>query len=252
MRTLVLFAASLPALAQSYENLDATLWAQTAVEFRASTRQTFAAARHSLDRALKDRKWTAATEQTSDYRQKPPAIILDADETVLDNTAYRARLLLAGGKKFDDASWNAWVAEAKATALAGAAEFLRYAESRNVAIFYVTNRPCRDAEGDATRANVISAGLPYRQGRLLCRTTTSDKSPRRAQIAEKHRVLLLLGDDFNDFVTAPATLAERDAKFAQHAAQFGERWFILPNPMYGSWERSFADDVKKKLAGLRP
>lgn len=247
---LVGLALSVGATAQTYDNLDATLWVQSSVEYRAAVRQTFAAATHALDRALETPYWTAALEQSANYREKPPAIILDADETVIENAAYRAQRLQAGGLHFTNDSWTAWIGQGKAALLPGAREFLTYARMRGVAVFLVTNRDCKAEPADSTQRNLNSLGLDF--AKLLCRTTTSDKSPRRAWVADQYRVLLLIGDDFNDFVTAEATLEGRREQFDRYGQYFGERWFIVPNPMYGSWERTFGDDTKKKLGGLRP
>lgn len=236
---------------QTYDNLDAVLWAQTSVEYKATVRQTYAAARQSLDRALATPYWTAVAELGGSSLDKPPAIILDLDETVIDNTQYRALRLREGGKPFTLDSWIAWVKEGKASILPGAYEFLQYAHMRGVKVFFVTNRDCGSPPGDPTYRNVKELGLEFAM--LRCRTDSSDKAPRRQAIAGSYRVLLLVGDDFNDFLTAHAsTLEERQKLYERHAQFFGEQWFMVPNPMYGSWERSFADDHKKKLAALHP
>jgi acid phosphatase len=244
----IFFLAAIPAFSQTLDNLDAVLWTQTSVEYQAGARQTYAAARTALDRGLATPHWTAVPGMP-EIPAKPPAIILDLDETILDNSAYRARRLLDGGKPFTLDSWNAWVAEAKAGLVPGAREFLDYARSRGVAIFFVTNRDCKNEPSDATFRNLKTLGL---DGELRCRTDTSDKEPRRYQIAYSHRVVLLIGDDFNDFLTAAPTLAERQKQLDRFAPYFGERWFIVPNAMYGSWERPFADSVQKKREALRP
>jgi len=246
----ILILAAIPAFSQTLDNLDAVLWTQTSVEYQAAARQTYAAARMALDRGLATPHWTAIPlTGPPSPPDKPPAVILDLDETVLDNSAYRARRLLDGGKPFTLESWNAWVAEAKAGLVPGAREFIDYARSRGVAIFFVTNRDCKNEPADATFRNLQALGV---SGELRCRETTSDKEPRRYSIAWAHRVLLLVGDDFNDFVTAAPTLAERQKQLDRFGQYFGERWFILPNPMYGSWERPFEDRVEKKKEALKP
>ncbi|HEX6084078.1 MAG TPA: HAD family acid phosphatase [Thermoanaerobaculia bacterium] len=218
--------------------LNATLWVQSSAEFRAASTQTFAAARRALDEALADRTRTGATEETNADPDQPPAIVTDVDETVLDNTPFEARVIQAG-KTYDSASWKEWTAEGAAPPMPGATEFLQYAKSRGVTVFYVTNRD--EDERPGTRANLERAGFPLDPNveTLLLRSTTSDKSPRRKHVADRYRLLLLLGDDFNDFANVrEASWDVRDALVKEKESWWGTRWFMLPNPMYGSWERA--------------
>ena len=67
---------------------------------------------------------------------------------------------------------------------------------------------------------------------------TRDKSSRRRFVAKDYRVLLLIGDDFNDFVPAETSLLQRTALMQRHRDQWGVSWFALPNPQYGSWTRA--------------
>ncbi len=220
--------------------LNATLWVQSSAEFRAAATQTFAAARRALDEALADRTRTGAIEETNADPNQPPAIVTDVDETVLDNTPFEARVIQAG-QTYDEKTWKAWTAEGAAPAMPGATEFLKYAQSRGVTVFYVTNRD--EDERPGTRANLERAGFPLDPNveTLLLRQDpkVSDKSPRRRQVADRYRLLLLLGDDFNDFANVrEASWSERDALVREKESWWGSRWFMLPNPMYGSWERA--------------
>jgi acid phosphatase len=194
-----------------------------------------------LDEALADPDWTAALEQTGDFSELPPAVILDVDETVLDNSAYAARVLRHGGE-YDIESWTAWCREVRATAIAGALEFTLYAAGKGVAVFYVTNRR-HDVE-EATRKNLDELGFPLdsSQDTLHTRGETeawqsSDKGPRRKAIASRYRILLLIGDNLGDFVSGESvSIAERDALAERFRDNWGTRWIVLPNPQYGSWE----------------
>ena len=220
--------------------LNATLWVQSSAEFRAASTQTFAAARRALDEALADRTRTGATEETNADPDQPPAIVTDVDETVLDNTPFEARVIQAG-KTYDSATWKAWTAEGAAPPMPGAAAFLQDAKSRGVTVFYVTNRD--EDERPGTRATLERAGFPLDPNveTLLLRTDpkVSDKSPRRKQVADRYRLLLVLGDDFNDFANVrEASWEVRDALVKEKESWWGTRWFMLPNPMYGSWERA--------------
>jgi len=258
--------AATAAPVRTYENLDATLWMQTAVEYRAAAAQAYVLARTQLDRALADPAWTAAIEQQGKpLAGLPPAIVLDADETVLDNTVYQARLLSSGGA-YDDATWKAWVEERKADAVPGAVAFTQYARSKGVTVFYITNRNA-DLEA-ATRDDMARLGLPLEAARdtLLMRREkpeweASEKAPRREFVAKDFRIVMLFGDDLGDFLpNARGTIEERTSRVAPYDAWWGERWIVIPNPSYGSWEGATragavspapADVLKQKLSRLR-
>lgn len=239
--------------------LNAVLWVQSSAEFRAASIQTYAGARRALDEALADKTRIGATEETTDGPDQPPAIIVDADETVLDNTPYEARAIRAG-TTYDKKMWKEWTAEGAAPAMPGATEFLQYAASRGVTVFYVTNRD--EDERPGTRANLERLGLPLRDNieTLLLRTSTSDKSPRRREVAKAYRILLLVGDDLNDFANVrEAPWNERDALIEKTKDWWGTRWFMIPNPMYGSWERAAIGSggtpcaqFQRKIDALKP
>ena len=224
------------------DSLLGTLWVQSAAEYEALSLQTFATAERMLDRALADPAWTAAVEQVGqDFAALPPAIIVDVDETVLDNSPNQARLI-RDREVYSEETWAAWVRTEEARALPGAVAFLRTAAERGVTVFYVTNR--QDTLKEATRRNLLAEGFPVDDARevLLLKGEngwTSDKTARRELIAADYRVIMLFGDDLNDFVPARTKTPEpRRGLVADHAAAWGERWFMLPNPIYGSWEAS--------------
>jgi acid phosphatase len=240
--------------------LNATLWVQSSAEYRAAATQTFAAARHALDEALEDPSRVAALEETDNDPSQPPAIIVDADETLLDNTPFEARAINAG-ITYDEKMWKQWTSEGAATAIPGAMEFLAYAKSRGVTVFYITNRD--EDERPGTLANLERLGFPIDETGamlLLRENKVSDKSPRRKQVADKYRVLLMAGDDLNDFANVRrAPWEERDALVTQKKDWWGTRWFMLPNPMYGSWEHaaiggggSPCEQVARKVKALKP
>jgi acid phosphatase len=237
--------------AQRHENLNAVLWVQTAAEYQAAARQTYRSAEVNLERALRDPRWTAALEQTDEFATRAPAVILDLDETVLDNSVFQARLTAKGGG-FTEEAWEKWVAEKRAALVPGAREFLTFAHARGVRIYYVTNRTCDPSKPDDPTVRVLRThALPLVPSRLLCRTDTGDKSPRRKEVSQTARILLLIGDDLNDFVTVPLTQAARAAVVADLSRYWGERWFLVPNPTYGSWERAIGSTVEARRQALR-
>ena len=244
------------------ESLDSVLWAQTSVEHDAAYLQAFRIARLMLDRARADRTWTAALEQSAGYERLPPAIILDVDETILDNSPEEAQKVRSGPTT---SLWKEWVRKEHSTALPGALEFTQYADSHGVTVFYVTNREAPDKP--ATRRNLGQLGFPLNThiDPILCRGEKpdwgSDKGSRRADIAAHYRVLLLIGDDLNDFLSGVHVAPdERRRQVSAYSDRWGERWIALPNPMYGSWEAalyshkgelSHQEQVQQKYGRLR-
>lgn len=238
--------------------LNATLWMQTAAEYQATARQTYAAARRALEMAIADTRWSALEGAMNPLL--PPAIILDLDETVIDNMGFETRMIRSG-KIYVEDEWQKWVAEGTAGAVPGATEFLAYAKSRGVTPFYVSNRTA-DQEA-STRRNLVELGVPLSGAfdTVLLKGEradwTSDKTSRRAYVALNHRVLMIFGDDLNDFAAADGkSMAERDAIVRSNGGNWGTKWFMLANPVYGSWERSLlrdraGDDCSKRVSALR-
>jgi len=220
------------------------LWLQTSGEYEAISAQTYRQATDQMKEALVDPSWTAALEQEgTDYRSLPPAVIVDVDETVLDNSPYEARLV-QDGESFSEESWNDWCEEAVAEPLVGALGFARQAEALNVTIFYVTNRDT--SVDDATWKNLKRAGFPLDDSFDVLMTKDkkegwgSDKKTRRAEVAKTHRILLLLGDDLNDFASGARADNPEDRRelVREHREKWGRKWHVFPNPLYGSWEAS--------------
>lgn len=233
-----------PALQQraTHELLNATLWVQRSAEYRGLCHQAYGQAARQLEAALRNPAWTADLEQAKtpapELAKLPPAVILDVDETVLDNSYYEARLIKSG-QAYGSKTWGAWCQEERATPIPGALEFCRAAHAAGVTVFYVTNRD--DPLREATRNNLRKQGFPLREGVDVVRTRAnkqSDKQPRRDAIAKDYRILLLIGDNGSDF--CQPLLAETNAETQRYAdeqrARWGERWILLPNPMYGHWE----------------
>lgn len=223
------------------DRLNATLWMQQSVEYKANAEAVYALASIRLGEALADKSRTAAPEeQKAGYEKLPPAIVLDADETVLDNSSYQAWMVKTGAG-FSDGSWDAWAIAGEALAIAGAVRFTNEAAAKGVTVFYVSNRYA--ATEEATARNLEALGFPMggNTDTLLLKNEkpgwTSAKGTRRAAIAEHYRILLLLGDNFGDFTDAyKGTPEDREAVYAANAGRWGRDWLMLPNPAYGSWE----------------
>ena len=243
--------------------LNATLWMQRSVEYKANAIAIYALGRVRLDEALADKSWSALDQ--SDAGDKPTAIILDLDETAIDNSAYEAGLVTTNSD-YSSKTWDAWTKAKDAKAIPGVIDFLKYADSKGVKIFYITNRNADQEE--ATRANMEALGYPMggNVDTFLMNKEkpewTSDKTPRRDYVAKDYRVLELFGDNFNDFTDkASGTMAEREAAFEELKDHFGKDWFMLANPTYGSWESTAYDNNyklsneekrAKKMEALQP
>ncbi len=236
--TLLILASSLNAAAQTpapaaqadnqYQE-GAIVWTQTSGEARALAYQAFNLARMMLDRDLRLNR----------RGRMKRAIVVDADETVLDNSRFQATLL-KNRRNYDAQSWTDWVNRAEAEAVPGAVEFLRYAASKGVRVFYITNRRLAEKQGTAT--NLKKLGFPdVSDETLLVRTdaSSSSKEARRQSVSAKYRIVLLMGDNLNDFAEVfdkSRTIADRLAAVERNKEQFGTRFIVLPNVMYGDWE----------------
>ncbi|MFU8811463.1 MAG: 5'-nucleotidase, lipoprotein e(P4) family [Balneolaceae bacterium] len=239
-----------PSSEDRFNTLYSTLWIQTAAEYEALSLQAYNAAERKLPEAIEDRSWTAAVEQGDGYEDLPAAIIFDLDETVLDNSFYEARLI-HDDENFDPEAWNNWVREERATALEGAVRFINRAAELGVELFYITNRDAEVVE--ETEANLRALGIPVAEGSVMANGAqpnwTSLKVQRRTEVTENHRVIMIFGDDLNDF--APArnlSLEDRRALVHEHVDKWSVKWFMLPNPNYGSWERNlYTGDEQNEL-----
>ena len=129
------------------DGLNASLWYQTSAEYKTTALSVYAGAQRLLDAAIGDHDWTAALEQDGNYSAKPPAIILDIDETVLDNSAYQSWVVTAN-TSYSSKTWAAFVEDAISTPTPGALELTKAAADKGVEVFYVTNR--KAAEEAAT------------------------------------------------------------------------------------------------------
>lgn len=213
--------------------LHAVLFQQMAAEYDALAYQAFNLARKVV---LNDMKISMLGKQQ--------AIIIDIDETVLDNSPYEAECILENINYPE--KWTEWIEKADAKAIPGALEFLRFASKNSYEIFYVTNR--KDKFREATLRNLKKIGFPYVDNdHLFMRTTTSDKQPRRDLISKDHRIVLLIGDNLDDFseVFYKKLSLEREELVDSLKNEFGNSFVILPNAMYGSWQQALIEKDKQ-------
>ncbi len=229
------------------------LWVRDAAEFDAIAMQAYRAASDDLPRFIADKSWTAMPGQKN-YGQLPPAIIFDVDETLISNVGFQ-EIRVPPFKNSDLDDWNA---SNTATAIPGAAEFAKLARDQGVELFFVTNRPCEKKPGVSERCpqqtvtvqDINEAGIPADADHVMLANERPDwdreKVIRRNLVAQNYRVIMLVGDDLSDFIPcvrkkvyAPckegATVASRQRQTELYSSYWGAGWYVLPNPMHGSW-----------------
>ncbi len=210
----------------SDRRINTVLWFQNAGEMRALCYQAFNLARIKLEQDF--------NSQQVDQKQKR-AIVVDVDETVLDNSPYTAKNILT--ERSYPNGWQKWIEMVEAQALPGAVEFLQYATSKGVSIFYITNR--KNAVRAATIENLKKIGAPVKEEYVMMRETDFSKETRRQQVLKDHRIVLLIGDNLGDFdrVFDVPDQEARNNTVDKMQEEFGRKFIVLPNPIYGNWER---------------
>lgn len=208
------------------------LWMRTSAEYRALAYQGYNVAMNAFKMAVTD----------PSHQRKPLAIVLDADETVVDNTKLMGESIVNGNGRFDAPWWRQAVHQGKSQAMPGAVEFLNEVHKQGVEIFYVSNRYA-PVNYDATVQNFKALGFPsVDKDHVLLFEKDSDKQPRFDMIAKKYYVVVYMGDNAGDFPigTKGKTLAERNAIIDNHKEDFGTTFVVFPNPAYGSWVSALA------------
>lgn len=226
-----------PAADNEYQ-VAGVLYMQKAAEYRALAYQAFNIARWQLDDDFDKRNWKKLPKAE---QKKPRAIMIDIDETVLDNSpaqAYGIRNRIA----FNLKDWYSWGEMRKAKAVPGAVDFLNYAVSRGAKVFFVSNRD--EVQRQATIDNLKSVGLTdVSNDNVLLRDKESSKEARREIILAKYRIVMFVGDNLDDHsnVFEKKSVADRFAAVDKARDQFGKRYIVLPNAMYGTWESAIYD-----------
>ena len=209
------------------------LWMRTSAEYRALAYQGYNVAMNAVKMAVTD----------PSHQRKPLAIVLDADETVVDNTKLMGESIVNGNGRFDAPWWRQAVYQGKSQAMPGAVEFLNEVHKQGVEIFYVSNRYA-PVNLDVTIQNFKELGFPsVDKDHVLLFEKDSDKQPRFDAIAKKYYVVLYMGDNAGDFPigTKGKTLAERNGIIDAHKEDFGTTFVVFPNPAYGSWVSALAN-----------
>jgi 5'-nucleotidase (lipoprotein e(P4) family) len=201
-------------------------WQKNSAEYVALSYQAYNLAKFRLDEKL-----------NSEFNKRP-AIVIDLDETVLNNLPYN-EMLIDSSDVFTQESWSKWVNKKIATKIPGSLEFINYAKSKNVKIIYLSNR--RVENYDPTKENLVILGYPFDEDTLmLLRDETSDKTARRNTLND-YEIIMLLGDNLADFnsVFYKKSNKERIQSVDSLSKMFGDKFIIFPNLIYGDWEDGF-------------
>lgn len=212
------------------QSTQSVLWLQNAGEYQALCHQAFNAGKTAVD-------------QIKATQTQPWAIMVDLDETMIDNSPYAAWLLL-NNDSYAPATWKAWCEAAEAPAIPGAVDFANYVTAQGGAVFYVSNRTIDTLE--VTMQNLRQLNFPeVNASRVFLQTNTSNKQARLQQIEDAgYQVELFVGDNLNDFPelgTWHQNNATRNQAMAAKSEKFGKRLIVLPNPSYGDWEGGMSD-----------
>lgn len=231
-------------IADNEYQVGAVLYMQKAAEYRALCYQAFNFARMSLDADFDKKKVKKLPKQE---QKKPRAVMVDIDETVLDNSPSQAEGI-KNRKPFNSPDWYAWGEKRSAKAIPGSVEFLNYAVSKGVKVFFVSNRD--EVQKQATIDNLKSVGFQdVSSDNVLLRqkdekgNNISTKEPRRKFIEQKYRIVLFAGDNLDDSaeIFEKKSVTDRFAVTDQARELFGRKYIILPNAMYGTWETAIYD-----------
>ena len=210
------------------ESVLALSWVQNSAEFTALSYQAFNLAKLRWD---------------MDKQEGKKAIVVDVDETIIDNSPYNGGLI---GKDYGYSgdTWKAWSEDKSATALPGAVAFLNHVVETGGDVFYVTNRKSMPEKNmdlkQSTMENLKALGFPLIDDKhMMLRTGASEKQERRNTVTGMgYKIVLLMGDNLGDFDIAfeGSTMASRAKAVEEHKAIFGDKFIVLPNPTYGAWE----------------
>ena len=209
---------------QSQQTVLGTVWMQESGEYRALAYQVYNAA--------KDRFFIEKSKPEN--KNKKLAVIMDIDETVLNNI-YTQEEYIKNGSNYSQKAWDEWVKAEKATAIPGAVEFVDYVYKNGGEVFFITNRG--EDERVSTLNNLKKEGFIADDKHLILKTKESSKEARRKAVENSgYNVVILVGDDLNDFIDSGISSQEKRDKVDELKSQFGKKYFILPNPVYGGFE----------------
>ncbi|OKB64692.1 5'-nucleotidase, lipoprotein e(P4) family [Serratia marcescens] len=211
------------------QNTSAVLWVQNSAEYYALVTQAFNMARYAFDQAESE-------------PGKKKAVVVDIDETIMNNAPYEAHKVQTG-ELYSKRNWNEWIGKESAKPVPGAIVFANYVIRQGGEVFYVSNR--KQTDYLHTMNNLIKVGFPQVSSKtLLLRDDMANKQQRFNKISDAgYDIVVYLGDNLDDFGSDFYRKKESARKRAvsENAPKFGRQFIIMPNPMYGSWENVLTD-----------
>jgi 5'-nucleotidase (lipoprotein e(P4) family) len=238
----------------SHDGLTAVLWVQKSAEYKALSTQIYTSAMVTLKSGLENTGHSAELTQIDNFVSLTPAIIMDIDDTILSGTTFQADVI-KNHTAFTLDNWFKWLRRANAQLVPGAKDFIDFVRNSGVKIFFVTNR--NEEFRKVTIKNLGLRGIIVdKKAELLMVGQkphwNKSKLARRKFIAREYRIVLLVGDDLNDFLPSRKLKgSERDILFTKHKDKWGVKWIIIPNPYYGSWQESLSGSSEKNLIKTR-
>lgn len=223
--------ATYPTNTREYQ-IGSYLWFQTSGEYQALCYQAYNLGKLKLERDLENK-----------YNGKR-AVVFDIDETILDNS-FGGAWEVQNNIPWDQENFNRWVALKKAEAIPGAREFIKFAVANRVEVIFISNRT--ESQKDDSLENFKRLGIPAKKENMYFLSGDWSKEARRQAVLSKYHVVLYFGDNLGDFHKDwdNKSAEERRALVDQHREDFGEKFIILPNPLYGDWEKSLPKNVKR-------
>lgn len=209
--------------------LNSVLWHQTAAEYKALCYQTYNLAKLQLDKKLQNHAYPY---------ELPPAIVMDLDETVVDNSFFNAQLI-KDNKGFSKKAWKAWSEKMSAGSVPGAIEFIKYAQEKGVEVIFISNRRVHELQN--TKLNLEKLGLEELDtANFYFRVEEGSKKARREEVSKNNEIIMLFGDNLADFTELFDKQSNESRNHTVDSLQleFGDSFIILPNTLYGEWEGS--------------
>ncbi|MDR0483658.1 MAG: hypothetical protein LBH40_00055 [Alphaproteobacteria bacterium] len=239
-----------------YERPD-IYWFQVSNEYENVSKSLYKLAKIQLDENLRDNKNSAYLEQKNNFLALPPAIILDIDDTILNSSNFSA-FLAANHQEYSDKLWKEYVDKAIGLAVPGSVDFIKYALDKKITVFLVSNRTQEDYDATLTNLKRIGVNYPNMDKQIMLiggkENWDSNKYNRYDEIAEKYRIVLIVGDNITDFLPSfvkGASYKEYKAINKRYKNYFEKYWVVLPNPLYGSWQEIKDMSKNLKVADLK-
>ncbi|WP_017444508.1 HAD family acid phosphatase [Gayadomonas joobiniege] len=263
MRVFAVFIVTLFALTAQAQppNTTAVAWMQTSAEYQANVMQTYKTATAKLPLLVRLNK-TALLEQLQQKNSAnlPKALLIDLDDTLISTSAYQGQLI-KHRQSNTESRFTQWAATESAPLLPEALNLIKKATQLNVRVLLISNRICRDTPRDPcpaktqTLAMLKKLGLNFPRNQMFFQNEYAewgaDQSSRREFIAQRYLVLMIVADDLNQMIPDMTSLPSesRLKQLQQYRSLIGEQWFILPNPVAGSWRTNLPDNLQSIIQG---